>query len=200
MTTAIEFYFDFSSPYAYFAAAIVDGLGQRFGRAVAWKPIMIGSAFKASGNVPLVDQPLKGPYCRHDWERLAQLWQVPYAFPDPFPVAALAPARAYWWLAEQDPALAHSYAKAVFTAYFAQGRNIAEPKEAAAIAAALGIDPMVLLAALQEPRWKQRLKDETEAAIGRGVFGSPFIFADGEGFWGADRLWMVETWLDRGRW
>ena len=50
------------------------------------------------------------------------------------------------------------------------------------------------------PFIKQRLKDETNAAIEKGVFGSPFVIVDGEQFWGADRLWMVKRWLRSGGW
>jgi 2-hydroxychromene-2-carboxylate isomerase len=70
----------------------------------------------------------------------------------------------------------------------------------AEIAAGIGIDRAALLAAVADPRIKDRLKEQTEAAIERGVFGSPFIFVDGEPFWGADRLPQVETWLSKGGW
>ncbi|MBI5164162.1 MAG: 2-hydroxychromene-2-carboxylate isomerase [Magnetospirillum sp.] len=195
MPAAIDFYFDFASPYGYFAAARIEALGARCGRPVAWKPIMIGSAFKASGNVPLVEQPLKGPYCRRDWDRLSRLWQVPYRFPEPFPVVALAPSRAFWWLSETRPEAAVPFARAIYAAYFAAGRNIGEVAVTAAVAAELGLDGSALAAAVADPVWKQRLKAETEAAIARGVFGSPFIIVEDEPFWGADRLEMVEEWL-----
>jgi 2-hydroxychromene-2-carboxylate isomerase len=67
MTGTIEFYFDFSSPYGYFASVQIDDLAARFGRTAKWKPIMIGTAFKQSGNRPLLEQPIKGDYSRHDW-------------------------------------------------------------------------------------------------------------------------------------
>ncbi len=73
MTDTIEFYFDFSLPYGYFASVQVDGLAAKFGRTVAWKPIMIGAAFKETGSRPLIEQPIKGDYCRHDWQRLPRL-------------------------------------------------------------------------------------------------------------------------------
>jgi 2-hydroxychromene-2-carboxylate isomerase len=57
-----------------------------------------------------------------------------------------------------------------------------------------------VLAGLNDDAVKQRLKDETDAAIKKGVFGSPFFIVDGEGFWGADRLWMVKRWLKSGGW
>ncbi len=200
MSGPIEFFFDFSSPYGYFASCIVDALGERHGRDVVWKPIMIGSAFKASGNQPLVGQPLKGAYSIRDWERLARLWQVPYRLPDPFPIATLAPSRITWWLAESDPRQAHAYARAVFHAYFAEGRDVSQLPEATALAAACGADAGQAAAVAADPAWKQRLREETDAAIARGVFGSPFLMVDGEPFWGADRLWMVEAWLERGGW
>ena len=53
---------------------------------------------------------------------------------------------------------------------------------------------------MADPRIKERLKAQTQAAIERGVFGSPFIFVDGEPFWGADRLPQVEAWLSKGGW
>ncbi len=54
--------------------------------------------------------------------------------------------------------------------------------------------------ALEAPAVKARLKEETEAAIAAGVFGSPFILVDGEPFWGADRLDQVDRWLATGGW
>ncbi|MBI3446492.1 MAG: 2-hydroxychromene-2-carboxylate isomerase [Magnetospirillum sp.] len=200
MSAPVEFFFDFASPYAYFASLEIDSLVERLGRQVAWKPIMIGSAFKASGNVPLVDQPLKGAYSRRDWDRLARLMDAPYSFPDPFPVASLPPSRAYWWLASRDADLAKAYAMAVFHAYFAENRDISKLEVAADIGVLLGVDRAELEAAAQDSVWKGRLKDETEAAIARGVFGAPFFMVDGEGFWGSDRLWMVQAWLEKGGW
>ena len=198
MANAIEFYFDFSSPYGYFASVRIDDLAARFGRRVAWKPIMIGAAFKESGNRPLVEQPIKGDYSRHDWRRLARLLDVAWVLPEPFPIATLAAARAFWWLAEGDAALAKRFARAAFHAYFADGHDISKAETVAEVAASLDIDGPALLAAVRDPAIKERLKRETDEAIKRGVFGSPFVFVDGEGFWGADRLWMVERWLERG--
>ncbi|TAN62079.1 MAG: 2-hydroxychromene-2-carboxylate isomerase [Magnetospirillum sp.] len=200
MAEPIDFYFDFSSPYGYFASLKIEALGERFGRTVTWRPIMIGTAFKASGNQPLVNQPLKGEYSRHDWDRMGRYMQVPWRFPSRFPVGALAPSRAFWWLNQGDPALAVRFAGAVFLAYFGEDRDISDATVTADIGEGLGIARAALLEAVQMPEWKQRLKAETDGAIARGVFGSPFIVVDGEAFWGADRLWMVKKWLERGGW
>ena len=55
-----------------------------------------------------------------------------------------------------------------------------------------------MLAALNDPAIKERLKTQTQAAIERGVFGSPYVFVDGEPFWGSDRFEQIERWLKQG--
>jgi 2-hydroxychromene-2-carboxylate isomerase len=200
MSESIQFYFDFSSPYGYFASLKIDGLGAGFGREVRWRPMMLGAAMKVTGSKPLAEIELKGDYCKRDWDRLARYMEVPWTLPDPFPIATLAAARAFYWLDDDDPALAKRFAKAAYHTYFGEGRDITDPETVAGLAGPLGIDPGALLTAVRDQAIKQRLKDETNTAIGNGVFGSPFIVIDGEPFWGADRLWMIRRWLKSGGW
>ena len=81
-----------------------------------------------------------------------------------------------------------------------KGRDITDVGEVARIAKGVGADADALAAALADDPIKQRLKAEVQAAIDRGVFGSPFVIVDGEPFWGADRLDHVEAWLASGGW
>ncbi len=196
----ILFYFDFSSPYGYFAALKIDEIAADFDRQVQWKPMMLGAAMKETGNVPIVQQPIKGDYCRLDWERMARYMEVPWEMPDPFPIATLAAARAFYWLDDHDPDLAKGFARAAFGEYFGKGRDITEAETVADVAEPLGINRDDLLAAVQDPAIKERLKDETTAALEKGVFGSPMVIIDGEPFWGCDRLWMIRRWLKSGGW
>jgi len=62
----IDFYFDFASPYGYLAHFRIDGIAARHGRAVAWRPYLIGDVFKGEGTQPLLAYPKKGPYTAHD--------------------------------------------------------------------------------------------------------------------------------------
>ncbi|HLO77742.1 MAG TPA: 2-hydroxychromene-2-carboxylate isomerase [Magnetospirillum sp.] len=196
----IEFFFDFSSPYGYFASTQVDALAQRHGRTCRWRPMLLAPAFEASGNTRLIDQPIKGAYSRHDWDRVARLYGIPYRFPEPFPVGTVAAARAFLWLEDVDPARAKPFGHATFAAYFAEGRNISDKEVVVDVGAAMGIEPAALLAGIEQPEIKARLRQQTESAIARGVFGAPFLVVDGESFWGFDRLPMVDEWLRRGGW
>lgn len=196
----IDFFFDFSSPYGYFASTQVDALAARHNRVCRWHPMLLTPAFQASGNVRLIDQPMKGAYSRHDWDRVARLHGIPYRFPEPFPVGTVAAARAFWWLDAHRPELAKPFGHAIFAAYFADGRNISEKPVVAQVAAEQGIDPAELMSAIELPEIKAKLRDETDGAIARGVFGAPYLVVDGEAFWGFDRLPMLDEWLRRGGW
>jgi 2-hydroxychromene-2-carboxylate isomerase len=200
MAAPIEFWFDFASPYGYLASTRIDALAARHGRTVAWKPFLLGVAFKANKTAPLLDSPMKGIYARHDFDRSARLLGVPFRMPEPFPFAAVAPSRAFYWIHDSDPAGAVAFAQAVYRTVFVDGRAVSGADATADIAASLGIDRAAVLAALNDPAVKDRLRIEVEAAMAKNVFGSPFIFVDGEPFWGADRLDQVERWLATGGW
>jgi 2-hydroxychromene-2-carboxylate isomerase len=197
MANAIDFYFDFSSPYGYLASIQIDALAARHGRPVRWRPFLIGALYKRLGYTPL-EQPGKRAYFLHDVPRSARAMGVTLTFPPSFPEALIAPARAVYWIADRDPAKAGAFAAAAFRAYWAEGRKLADPEIVAEIAAAQGFAKEEVLAALADQAVKDRLKAETDAAIAAGIFGSPFIVIDGEKFWGSDRLDQVEKWLAGG--
>jgi 2-hydroxychromene-2-carboxylate isomerase len=91
-------------------------------------------------------------------------------------------------------------AKALYRAYFTEGKDIGSPATVADIAGSVGLDASALAAALEDPALKDRAKREVESAIAAGVFGSPFFVVDGEAFWGVDRMPMVEEWIRTGGW
>ena len=200
MTDAIDFYFDFSSPYGYLGAERIDAIAAKHGRAVTWRPFLLGAVFKAIGGSPLVDQPMKGPYSRHDMARSARLHGIAYTVPDPFPVNSIAACRAYYWLADSDSAKAHDLALALYRGYFAHNRDLSRPETVVETAQELGVDGDALVAALQDQAVKDRLRSENDAALERGVFGSPTVFVGDEMFWGHDRLDHIDRWLETGGW
>ena len=152
MADPIEFWFDFSSPYAYFAQAKIDDIGARHGRETIWRPFLLGAVFKITGMPPLVEVPMKGEYCLEDWPRLARFQHLPWTMPDPFPIATIAAARAFYWLDETDPAKAKSFARACFDTYFGQGIQVGKPDEVAAVAEGVGVDGAALLEAASQCR------------------------------------------------
>ena len=200
MTAPIDFYFEFASPYGYLASTQIDALAARHGRTVAWHPIMLGAAFKETGARPLMQTPLKGPYLLHDVPRFARLLgrAVDAAAGDADELARGEPRLR---LARGErPRAGQAPGPGALSRPLGRGARSERARGGGRRRGPLGIDRADLLAAVADQRIKDRLKAQTQAAIERGVFGSPFIFVDGEPFWGADRLAQVEAWLRKGGW
>jgi 2-hydroxychromene-2-carboxylate isomerase len=200
MAAPIGFWFDFTSPYGYVAAELVEAIAARHGRAVRWHPILLGPIFKVVGTAPLTQIPIKGDYSKHDFARTARYHKVPFRLPEKFPVGSQVAARTFYLIDDADPARAIEFAKRIYRAYFAQGRDISDPAVVMEAAAAAGADLASLTEGLKGEAIKERLKGEVENAMKIGVFGSPHFLVDGEPFWGVDRLPLLEEWLRTGGW
>jgi 2-hydroxychromene-2-carboxylate isomerase len=200
MAAAIDFYFDFSSPYGYIAAAKVEVLAAKHGRGVNWRPMLLGAAMKVTGGAPLPQIPLKGDYAKRDFVRSAKFHGVPFRIPSSFPISTIAAVRAFYWAQGRDPARALALAKALYSAYFADDVDISRVEEVIRIAAGVGFKAEDVAAGVADQAVKDKTKAEVDAAVGKGVFGSPFIVIDGEAFWGMDRLDQAEKWLATGGW
>lgn len=202
VSTPIDFFFDFSSPYGYLAASKIDALAAKYGRTVDWRPMLLGVVFKQTGMAPLTQIPIKGDYSRRDFERSARFHGVPFRMPPVFPIASQAPSRIVLWARAQDPALAAKATLALYRAFFVDGMDISNPDVASDVAGTVvteaGFDRAAARAAIDDPAIKDALKREVDDAMRAGVFGSPFVVVDGEPFWGLDRFDQLERWLATG--
>jgi len=200
LNSPIDFYFDFSSPYGYLASTRIDELAEKFGRTVVWRPYLMGAVFKITGRQPLVQHPLVNEYSERDIARTARLYDIPITFPEKFPIASVAPCRAFYWLNETDTEKAKQLACSIYKAYFAGGRDISKPDTVADVVVETGFDRDAIETALQNQSVKDKVREETDKAIERKVFGSPYIVIDDEPFWGFDRFDQIERWLETGGW
>src|SRR5512146_1604959 len=169
MPAPIDFYFDFMSPYGWFAARQIDAIGAKFGRDVTWRPMLLGvTVLQVMGLKALPDTPLKGEYLELDVPRTARLYQLPYNPPSPMPGNSLAPARAYYWLFDRDPAAAKRLAQRLYDRQFAEATDVSPPEVVAEVAAeVLGVDPAEVLTAIADPKVKDRLRRAVDEAVAR---------------------------------
>ncbi|WP_162934998.1 2-hydroxychromene-2-carboxylate isomerase [Pseudomonas cavernae] len=196
----IDFYFDFFSPYGYFAAMQIERLAERYQRPLEWHAMLLGiSVVKVMGLKPLLETPLKGEYILHDVPRLAALYGIPFRMPSRR-IDSLPPARAFCWVKQHWPGQAAAFAKHLYCAYFQEDRDIGNPAVLAELAGEQGLEGRELRAAIDSQTIKQALRDSVSAALERGVFGAPSFVVDGQLIWGSDRLWMLEHWLAHGAW
>lgn len=196
---AIEYWFDFVSPYAYLASQGIEQLAANYGRQVEWKPILLGAVFKHTGSMPLTMRPpVMADYFKHDFQRSARFAGLPFVLPEPFPINTQNTARVCLWLKQTAPQRVGEFVRNVTRAYFSGPAALNEIDWLAAQVQAMGLDGSAAAAACDEPLYKEALKAACEQAVQRGIFGAPWIIVDGEAFWGNDRLPQVAQWLERG--
>ncbi|PCC72585.1 2-hydroxychromene-2-carboxylate isomerase [Nannocystis exedens] len=189
-TAPVEFFFDYSSPFAYLAIMRAAELGPQ----VRWRPILLGGLFRNLGtpDVPLfVQSPEKRRHTMQDLDRQAARAGLPFKFPARFPVRTVLPLRVTLAAGSPPPLV-----RALATALWAEDRDISDPATVAAIADSLALDGAALVAAAETPEIKQALATSTAEAEAAGVFGVPtFVVHTRERgpqlYWGADRLTLA---------
>jgi 2-hydroxychromene-2-carboxylate isomerase len=198
--SVLDVWFDFASTYSYPAVMRIGPLAEKPGVAVRFRPFLLGPIFKAQGfaTSPFNLYPAKGRHMWRDLERLCADLGLPFRRPDPFPQNSLLAARvALAGLAEDrdDKNWGDDFCRAVFQAEFGDGRRIDDVATITDVLAGLQIEPEPVLAAAQSDAIKAQLRAQTEAAERLGIFGAPsFTTADGELFWGNDRLEQALRW------
>src|SRR5712691_4700219 len=139
MPNPIEFYFDFSSPYGYFASQKIDALASKYRREVTWRPFLLCVAFKTTGGAPLASIPMTGAYHLRDILRTAKYLGVEYRHPPVFPISSVSPCRAFYWLDAKDPKRAQNLAKALYRAYFVDDVDISSVDKTVDVCAKFGL-------------------------------------------------------------
>jgi 2-hydroxychromene-2-carboxylate isomerase len=194
----LDFWFDFASTYSYPAAMRIAPLAVTAGVTVRFRPFLLGPIFKAQGwdTSPFNLYPAKGRYMWRDLERLCADLGLPFRRPETFPQPSLLAARvALVGLAQR---WGEDFCRAVFRAEFGEADRIDDSATIAGLLTSFRVDPDDVLAKAQSEPIKTRLRDETQAAQQLGIFGAPsFVTADGELFWGNDRLQQALAWATR---
>ncbi|MBT9465629.1 2-hydroxychromene-2-carboxylate isomerase [Hydrogenophaga sp.] len=198
----IQFYFDFISPFGYFASLRIDELARRHGREVEWTSMLVGvSVLKVMGIPPIVDLPLKGPYVINDARRYARQHGIAFERLAPSPNSRPVEAgRAFAWAKSVDPAAAKRLAGLIFCSYFVHCLDIAQDDVLSACMREADLPWHAYEVARAQGKPASRLRRNVEESIQRGVFGSPFFIVDGEPFFGVEKLPLVEEWLATGGW
>lgn len=151
----------------------IGAVAQAAGADVIWRPFLLGPIFAEQGwdDSPFNIHPTKGRYMWRDLERLCEDYKLDVKRPSTFPRSGLAAARVAC-IASVDGWCAE-FTRAVFSANFAQDRDIADVDVLADILSDLGRDPAAIMEASKAPTNKGRLRSQTEDAKRRGIFGAP---------------------------
>lgn len=192
---SLDFWFEFASTYSYPAAVRIGALAAERGVKLRWRPFLLGPVFKQNGwtTSPFNLYPAKGRYMWRDLARICGAMDLHFAEPPQFPQNTIVAARVA--LIAFDGGWGEDFTTAVYRAQFGERKNIGETDVVTAIIRALGHDADAVIARAQSDANKLRLREQTDEAIAHGIFGAPsFVTADGELFWGNDRLESALDW------
>ncbi|WP_424971670.1 2-hydroxychromene-2-carboxylate isomerase [Dinoroseobacter sp. S76] len=187
MAGKLTFWFELASTYTYLSAMRIDAMAEDAGVEVIWRPVPLGPIFGGQGwdTSPFNIYPAKGRYMWRDMERLCAARGLPFAKPDPFPQNSIHAARVA--LAALETNKGRAFCKAVYTAQFARGANIAERAVLEAALIEVGL-PADLVEAAADSARKAELKACSIEAAELGLFGAPSFTVGDELYWGDDRL------------
>ena len=192
---ALEFWYEFGSTYSYPAAMRIELLAKKAGVGLRWRPFLLGPIFKAYGwnDSPFNIFEAKGRYMWRDLARICAGEGLPLKLPPvAFPQNGLKAARLA--LVGEERGWTPAFTRAVFAANYAEQRDISNDETLGTILTGLGVDAEVALAEANALPTKDRLKQQTEEAAKRGIFGAPSFTTGDELFWGNDRLEAALAW------
>lgn len=191
MSKTVEFYFDLGSPATYLAYTQLPKICEQTDSQLIYIPILLGGVFKATGNASPAAIPAKGRYMFQDLDRYAKRYGVPLKFNPHFPINTLMLMRAVTGMQLRHPERFQAFIDCLFHALWVEGRSLDDLATVASVLTQNGFDPNEILALTADEEVKATLKDNTEKAVQRGVFGAPSMFVDHQLFFGQDRLDFV---------
>ena|SRR5690349_5665444 len=188
----VEFYFDFGSPTAYLAWTQLPAMAMEARAELAWKPMLLGGVFKATGNQsPVLIEP-KGKWMWADMERWARRYGVKLVTNPFFILNTLTLMRGAIGYQAREPGRFLKYVDAMFRAVWVDARNMGDAGVVAQTLREAGFDAEEFAKMTADAEVKQKLILATEEAVKRGVFGAPTMFVGSEMFFGQDRLDFVK--------
>jgi 2-hydroxychromene-2-carboxylate isomerase len=196
MSKTVEFFFDVGSPAAYIAWKQLPQVCRETGGSIDYKPMLLGGVFHATGNHSPTTVPAKGRYMMDDLGRFAARYGVAFEENPYFPINTLTLMRAAAGVQMQQPEQFIPLVDALYHAIWVDRKNMNDPQVVGEVLQAAGFDPAAMLALAGDPAVKERLKAITQDAVGRGAFGAPTFFVDGQMHWGQDRIDFVQQALE----
>lgn len=193
MAATIDFYFDFMSPFSYFAWQRLPSLAKQYGREIVLHPVDLAELKIRAGNTAPSTRtmPVKLKYFKEDQRRWARHYGVPIATPAHYD-GTLLNRGAYMAL---DRGVIETYVTRAYHKVWGEGASMLDRAMLADVAAHCGWSLDEFDAFANDPRAEQRLREETLRASERGVFGVPTMIADAEMWWGNDRFEFMEAHL-----
>jgi len=184
MTKNVDFYFDIISPYAYLAYKQITSIDKKKIQ-FNYKPILLGGLHKLAGITAPAFNEFKMKNMKNDCNLIASKKNIKFNWNDKFPINSLKIMRGYLSVKEE---IKHIYLETFFNAYWKNNIDLENIDNIKNLLNIIDIDTNKFFEDLDQPEIKDKLKEVTNLAFQKEVFGAPTFIVNNKLFWGQDRL------------
>ncbi len=185
MTKSIDFYFDFISPYSYLAYKKIKSLNDLNDYKIIYKPILLGGLHNLGGITAPAFNVRKMKNMKNDCELIAKKNKIIFKCNDKFPINSLYLMRGYLVLSEK---LKEKYFEVCFDNYWKENTDISSEENIHKILDLCSINKTDFFKNINDKKIKDQLKELTNLAFQKDIFGAPTFVVNNKIFWGQDRL------------
>ena len=186
MTKFIDFYFDFSSPYAYIGYKEIKKLEKKNSFKIKFMPIFLGGLHNAAGITPAAFIKLKSKYMIEDTKLVSKKKNISFHFNSYFPIKTVNFMRGVL-ISEKDNS-EKNFIEKIFNAIWMDGLNMNDPIVINKVLKNIDLNPEIFLKKVSDQKVKDKLRKLTDDALKKKIFGVPAFVVNKKMFWGQDRL------------
>jgi 2-hydroxychromene-2-carboxylate isomerase len=200
--TTVEFYFDYSSPWTFYAFDRVEDFCAQNDAKLIWKPFLVGGVFnKVNPSVYARREnpvPPKDAYYQKDMVDWGLFQGIKMIKPSIFPLNSVKALRGAFVAIEEGTISA--YSRACFESYWCNDMDLSQEDVLREIVSSIGMDADNFMTQIGDDRIKKKLFETTDEIIERGGFGSPTFFLNKtDMYFGNDRLELMQAAIERGK-
>ena len=185
MTKSFDFYFDFISPYSFLAYKKLKSLNKDNNININYKPILLGGLHKLGDITAPAFNERKMKNMKNDCELVAKKNTIEFKWNNKFPVNSLNLMRGYLVLNNE---LKKKFFDLCFDAYWKDNIDFSDKKNLENVLDNCSINKDIFFKDIQDQKIKDELKQLTENAFKKDIFGAPTFVVNNQIFWGQDRL------------
>ena len=186
MIKPFDFYFDFVSPYSFLAHKEIRKIENKTGIKIRYKPILLGGLHNLHGIKAPAFIPAKARHMIKDCKLIAERNNVNFKFNSYFPIRSLNLMRGVL-VAEEDN-IKNYYIDSIFNTIWQDGLNMNDEIIIQKVIKNLNINPKTFSLRTASSLIKDSLKNKTNEAYEKGIFGAPSFVSNNKIFWGQDRI------------
>ena len=185
MTKSLDFYFDFISPYSFIAHKKIEKIRKKKIININYKPILLGGLHNLGGITAPAFNERKMKNMKNDCVLISLKNDIDFIWNSKFPINSLYLMRGYLAI---DEKVKKNFFNRCFDAYWKENIDISLEKNVINILNSCGLNKNVYFEDIKKQEIKDKLKNYTNNAFQKDIFGAPTFLVNNKIFWGQDRL------------